>query len=132
MESIKRTLEMESILRTLGCCEYDLVMLEVNKNITRNHRTEYMRNQVIRKREKLILKIELLKNLIETYKTLEINEIDLAMLEQDEKLMENLKSEYMIKCVEKCGENERKRLKEEIDELKNKIEDIDDAIYLMH
>ncbi len=128
MESIKRTLEMESILRTLGCCEYDLVTLEVNKNITRNHRTEYMRKQVIRKRENLILKIELFKNLIETYKTLEINEVDLAMLEHDAKLMGNLKSEYMIKCVE----NERKRLKEEIDELKNKIEDIDDAIYLLH
>ncbi len=128
MESIKRTLEMESILRALGCCEYDLVMLEENKNITRNHRTEYMRKQVIRKRENLILKIELLKNLIETYKTLEINEVDLAMLEHDAELVKNLKSEYMIKCFE----NERKRLKEEIDELKNKIEDIDDAIYLLH
>jgi hypothetical protein len=103
-------------------------MLEVNKNITRNHRTEYMRNRVIRKRENLILKIETFKNLIETYKTLEINEVDLAMLEHDAKLMGNMKSEYMIKCVE----NERKRLKEEIDELKNKIEDIDDAIYLLH
>ena len=119
---------MESILRTLKCCEYDLVMLEENKNITRNHRTEYMINQVIRKRGKLILKIEEFKNLIETYKSLEKCEVDLAMLEQDADVVGNLKSEYMIKCFE----NERKRLKVEIDELKNKIEEIDDAIFLMH